>query len=93
MPLYYEGFKHYFEFIETIASRRGLQTQQQQRDQVVNRFLIGQQAGLDSTPDVTPTFNRTTTQSNRTRGYAEMAAEVVVTETSLTDSASLNPVT
>ena len=68
MPLYYEGFKYYFDFVETIATRRGWQRQQQERNLVVNRSLIGQQAGLNSTPDVPPTLNRTTTPPNRTRG-------------------------
>ena len=56
-------------------------------------WLIGQQTGLNSIPNETPILNRTTAPFNRTRGYSEIAAEVVVTETSLTDSPSSNLMT
>ena len=55
--------------------------------------MNGQQAWINLILNETPILNRTTAPSNRTRGYSEMAADVVVTETSLTDSASSNLMT
>ena len=54
----------------------------------MNRRLIGQQTGLNTTIVLNPALNATTSPNNRTRGYAEMAADVIVTETSLNDSVS-----
>ena len=54
----------------------------------MNRSLIGKQAGLNTTSVLNLALNATTMPNNRTRGYAEMAADVVVTETSLNDSTS-----
>ena len=88
MPLYYEGFRDYSDHSEAPTFDRARLRLQEQRHRIVNRSLIGQQAGLNTTSVLNPALNATTMPNNRTRGYAEMAADVVVTETSLNDSTS-----
>ena len=90
--MYYEGFRNYFDHSEAQAYERARQRQHQhqhqQRNQVANRSLIGQQPGLNTTNDLSPVLNATTRSNNRTRGWSEMASDVVVTESSLTDPGS-----
>ena len=82
VPLFFAGFRNYFDHSEAPASERARIRVQQQRNIVVNRSLIGQQAGLNTTDNDTPVLNATTRPTNRTRGYSEMAADVVVRESS-----------
>ena len=82
VPLFFAGFRNYFDHSEAPASERARIRVQQQRNVVVNRSLIGQQAGLNTTDNDTPVLNATTRPTNRTRGYSEMAADVVVRESS-----------
>ena len=55
----------------------------------MNRSLIGQQAGLNTTNNEASVLNASTWPTNRTRGYSKMAADVVVREHSITDSNSV----
>ena len=45
LPLFYAGFRNYFDHSEASASERARVRVQQQRNLVVNRSLIGQQVG------------------------------------------------
>ena len=90
LPLYYQAFCHYYTHQNENPTARGRSRNSQQRLEVVNRSLIGQQAALNSNLEENVIMNTTTAQRSRTRGFSEMASEAIVTETSLTDSASSN---
>ena len=68
LPLYYQGFCHYFSHIEVNPTARNRNRGQQQRLKVVNRSLIGQQAVLTTNVEDPPIMNRSSAQRNRTRG-------------------------